>query len=240
MDIREIISHFQIDDTVKEYAAFGSGHINDTIRVKFEGDSPDVVLQRINVSIFPDPYGLMENAVGVTDYLRKKLKAEGRDWERGTLTFVPLKEGGWVLDDGEGGFWRMSLLVPHTMSYDLAENAEMFRSSGEAFGQFMADLSDYPADTLHEVIPDFHNTVKRFATFRRSLAADVKGRAASCQKEIQFVLDHEALAHAIVDRMEDGSLPVRVTHNDTKINNILMDETTGESVCIVDLDTVSQ
>ena len=238
MDVQKIIDQFQLNDTVTEAKVFGSGHINDTIRVRFANGTPDVVLQRLNVSIFPDPVGLMENAVRVTQFLRKKLEQEGGDAERGTLTFIQAKDGGWTYQDEEGGVWRASYLIPHTMSYDLAENAEMFRSSGAAFGKFMADLSDYPAETLHEVIPNFHNTVKRFETFRRSLEADVKGRAASCQPEIEFVLAHEGLAHEIVDRIADGRLPLRVTHNDTKINNILMDATTGESVCIVDLDTV--
>ena len=238
MRIEDIVRQFQVEDEIVSCDAFGSGHINDTLRVRFSGDTPDMVLQKINVSIFPDPYGLMENAVHVTDFLREKLKKEGRDYERGTLAFVPTKDGRWIFDDGEGGFWRMSKLVPRTMSYDLAENAEMFRSSGQAFGQFMADLNDFPAKTLHEVIPNFHNTVKRFETFRKSLEKDVMGRADSCREEIEFVLSHEALCHEIVDRIEKGILPLRVTHNDTKINNILMDSETGESVCIVDLDTV--
>ena len=238
MNVQKIIDHFQLDDIVTEAQAFGSGHINDTIRVRFAHGTPDVVLQRLNTSIFPDPAGLMENAVHVTEFLRDKLRKEGGDWERGTLTFVPVKDGGWIYQDEDGGVWRASYLIPGTMSYDLAENAEMFRSSGAAFGKFMADLSDFPAETLHEVIPDFHNTVKRFATFKKALEADVCGRAESCRPEIDFVLSHELLAHEIVDRIADGRLPLRVTHNDTKINNILMDAKTGESVCILDLDTV--
>ncbi len=237
MDVRQIISAFALEGEVVQAQPFGSGHINDTIRVDLtSGES--VVLQKLNTTVFPDPYGLMENSVHVTDFIREKLKARGGDWERGTLQFVPCRDGRWVFDDGENGFWRVSRLVPDTMSYDLAENADMFRSSGAAFGRFMADLADFPAQTLHEVIPDFHNTVKRLETFRRSLEKDVCNRADSCREEIAFVLDHEALAHAIVDRIADGRLPLRVTHNDTKINNILMDAKTGESVCIIDLDTV--
>ncbi len=239
MDYSEIMAQFAVKGTVESALPFGSGHINDTIRVHFaKEETPDVVLQRLNTSIFPDPVGLMENSVGVTNFLREKLKREGRDAERGTLRFIPLKNGAWCYEDPAGGWWRAAYLVPDTITYDLAENADMFRSTGRAFGQFMADLADYPAQTLHEVIKDFHNTVKRFETFEKAVQEDIAGRAASCRREIEFVLARRELASFIVDRIADGRLPLRVTHNDTKINNILVDVHTGESVCIIDLDTV--
>lgn len=240
MNYSDIIAQFAVEGEFVSAVPFGSGHINDTLLVELKnGDEKvEVVLQRLNTSIFPDPVGLMENSVGVTQYLMKKIEEKGGDVERGTLHFIPLLNGKWCFEDEENKWWRAAYRVKNAMSYDLAENAEMFRSTGVAFGQFMADLADYPAATLHEVIKDFHNTAKRFETFEKALEADVVGRAADCKPEIDFVLRHKELASFIVDRIADGRLPLRVTHNDTKINNILVDADTGESVCIIDLDTV--
>lgn len=239
MDYSNIIAQFDIEGEVEYAVPFGSGHINDTLHVHLKGEKPeDIILQRLNTSIFPDPVGLMENSVRVTQYLRGKIAEKGGDVERGTLQFIPLKNGAWCYEDPEGNCWRATYMVKNTKSYDLAENAEMFRSTGAAFGQFMADLAEYPADTLHEVIKDFHNTAKRYETFEKAVQEDVAGRVKDCGPEIEFVRQRKELAYSIVDRIADGRLPLRVTHNDTKINNILVDADTGESVCIIDLDTV--
>ena len=237
---KEVIENFQFEGEYTEGIPYGSGHINDTFRVTFQhkGETKRYILQRMNNQIFLNPEELMENVVGVTSWLRKKIVENGGEPERETLNLVPAKDGKAFYKDSEGEYWRVYLFIEGAKTYDLVENQEDFYQSAVAFGRFQGLLADYPAETLHETIQDFHNTVKRLDTFKKAVEADGCGRAAQVQEEIQFVLDREALAHKLCDMQAEGKLPLRVTHNDTKLNNIMIDDKTGEGICVIDLDTI--
>lgn len=237
---KEVIENFQFEGEYTEGIPYGSGHINDTFRVTFQhkGETKRYILQRMNNQIFLNPEELMENVVGVTSWLRKKIVENGGEPERETLNLVPAKDGKAFYKDSEGEYWRVYLFIEGAKTYDLVENQEDFYQSAVAFGRFQGLLADYPAETLHETIQDFHNTVKRLDTFKKVVEADGCGRAAQVQEEIQFVLDREALAHKLCDMQAEGKLPLRVTHNDTKLNNIMIDDETRKAICVIDLDTV--
>lgn len=237
---KEVIENFQFEGEYTEGIPYGSGHINDTFRVTFQhkGETKRYILQRMNNQIFLNPEELMENVVGVTSLLRKKIVENGGEPERETLNLVPAKDGKAFYKDSEGEYWRVYLFIEGAKTYDLVENQEDFYQSAVAFGRFQGLLADYPAETLHETIQDFHNTVKRLDTFKKAVEADGCGRAAQVQEEIQFVLDREALAHKLCDMQAEGKLPLRVTHNDTKLNNIMIDDETRKAICVIDLDTV--
>ncbi len=237
---KEVIENFQFEGEYTEGIPYGSGHINDTFRVTFQhkGETKRYILQRMNNQIFLNPEELMENVVGVTSWLRKKIVENGGEPERETLNLVPAKDGKAFYKDSEGEYWRVYLFIEGAKTYDLVENQEDFYQSAVAFGRFQGLLADYPAETLHETIQDFHNTVKRLDTFKKAVEADGCGRVAQVQEEIQFVLDREALAHKLCDMQAEGKLPLRVTHNDTKLNNIMIDDETRKAICVIDLDTV--
>ncbi len=239
--IDEAIANFKYEGTLVEDRPYGNGHINDTFLLIFDrgdGEKVKMILQRMNKTVFPKPVELMENIMGVTSYLRKKIEENGGDPDRETLTVVPTLEGQPYFVDSEGDYWRSYLFIEGATCYDQAENEEDFYQSAVAFGNFQRLLADYPAETLHETIEGFHNTKKRFATFKKAVEEDVMGRAASVQKEIQFVLDREDVADYFTDLLEKGELPLRVTHNDTKLNNIMIDDETRKAICVIDLDTV--
>lgn len=239
--IDEAIANFRYEGILVSDRAYGSGHINDTFLLTFdcgeEGES-QMILQRMNKHVFPRPVELMENIKGVTSYLRKKIEENGGDPDRETLTVIPTVDGAPYFVDTEGDYWRSYLFITDATSYDQVEKVEDFYQSAVAFGNFQRLLADYPADTLHETIEGFHNTKKRFAVFKKAVEEDVAGRAASVQKEIQFVLDREEAAGCLCDLLEKGEVPLRVTHNDTKLNNIMIDDHTGKAICVIDLDTV--
>ncbi len=239
-EIMEVISKFEFDGTFEECIPFGSGHINDTFLLTYttaEGMKYSI-LQRMNKSVFANPEELMENVKGVTSWLRKKIQENGGDVERETLNLVSDKEGHPYYKDSMGEYWRVYLFIENATCFDLVENENDFYQSAVAFGHFQRLLADYPAETLHETIKDFHNTVVRFQNFCKSVETDVCGRAADVQKEIQFVMEREKLAHVLCDLQAEGKLPLRVTHNDTKLNNVMIDDQTGKAICVIDLDTV--
>ena len=239
-ELLEVISGFDFGGELEEVGIFGNGHINETYCAVFSTDTgkKKFILQKMNHQIFKDPVGLMENISGVTSWLKKKIQENGGDVERETLNIVNDREGSPYLVDKEGEYWRAYLFIEGATCFDQVENDEDFYQSALAFGNFQRLLSDYPAETLHETIPDFHNTVKRFGDFKKAVAEDACGRAADVQKEIQFVLEREQLAHTLVDLQKAGKLPLRVTHNDTKLNNIMIDDVTHKGICVIDLDTV--
>lgn len=239
--ITEALDQFQIEGALEEYGVFGSGHINDTYRLTFAepgGEKKDYILQRMNREIFTKPDELMENVVGVTSFLRKKIVEKGGDPDRETLNIVPTKAGNSYFTDSYGECWRVYKFIEDAVSYDAVENPDDFYQSAVSFGNFQHLLADYPAHTLHETIKGFHDTKARFATFKKAVEEDAAGRAASVQDEIQFVLDHEEVANILGDMLESGTLPLRVTHNDTKLNNIMIDKATRKGICVIDLDTV--
>lgn len=237
----EAIAHFQYEGVLASEGPYGSGHINDTFLLTFdvEGEGKrNVILQRMNNEVFSDPVGLMENIVGVTSYLRKKIIDNGGDPDRETLNVIPTVDGKDYYVDEAGDYWRSYKFITDATSYDKVEKPEHFYQSAVAFGHFQCMLADYPAETLHETIAGFHDTKARFATFKKVVEEDVMGRAASVEKEIQFVLEHEDVANYFSDLLAKGEIPLRVTHNDTKLNNIMIDNETGKGICVIDLDTV--
>ena len=231
-DLNSILKQYGMDT---EGTPFGNGHINDTYILPGE---PRKILQRINTSVFRDPNAVMENVCAVTAYLSDIIRKEGGDPMRETLTVVPTVDGRSYCMTPEGDVYRMYLFIENAVSLDRADDPETFAMSARAFGRFQKQLADFPAHTLHEVIPNFHNTADRLRQFREALEKDAVGRAASVKPEIEFVLSHADCVSRVVDGIADGSIPLRVTHNDTKLNNVMLDEVTHEPVCVIDLDTV--
>lgn len=231
---------FALPGPVKSCTRYGSGHINDTFLLVCDVDGTDrkYILQRMNHEVFKDPVGLMKNVTGVTSFLRKKIIASGGDPDRETLNVVMTKDGESYYKDSLGNYWRVYLFIEGATCYDQVEKPEDFYQSGKAFGHFQRMLSDYPAEELTETIPGFHDTPKRFETFKQAVKDDICGRAAGVQDEIRFVMEREADTHAAADLLAAGKIPLRVTHNDTKLNNIMIDDKTGEAICIIDLDTI--
>ena len=240
--LHEVIQAFQLDGEVYDIKAnYGEGHINSTNKVYVRTDSGDelaYIFQRINKEAFRKPVEVMENLVGVTSYLADVIKQEGGDPERETLRFLQTHAGEPYHVDSEGEYWRAYVFIDDVDTYQQAESAEDFARSGQAFARFNARLADYPVETLHETIPQFHHTPKRFRDFMQAVAADSEGRVAGAQEEINFVRAREEECGILVDLQEAGELPQRVTHNDTKLNNVLFDKETGEGLCVIDLDTV--
>lgn len=238
--VHEAIDGFKLPGELKECIRYGSGHINDTYRLTYETPqgTKRYILQRMSKSIFKKPVELMENVSGVTAWLRKKIIENGGNPERETLTLVKSNDGLPYFVDSTGEYWRVYLFIEGADRYDAVKDDNDFYQSAVAFGHFQRLLADYPAETLHETIKDFHNTPDRLEKFKKAVAEDVCGRAASVQKEIDFILEREELTHALYDLQLDGRLPLRVTHNDTKLNNIMIDDETGKAICVIDLDTV--
>ena len=239
--LQEALSAYDFGGTVESTSRFGEGHINDTFRVdarRPDGSVCRSILQRVSPVAFKEPDKLMENIVNVTEHLSREITRLGGDPTRETLSVLRTRDGAASVTDSTGGVWRAFPFVEGTVCYQSAETPELFAASGRAFGRFQRLLGDYPAQTLHETIPNFHNTEDRLQKFKAVLAADPLGRAKDCGPEIQFVLDREADCSVALNAMREGTLPLRVTHNDTKLNNVLMDEKTHEGLCIIDLDTV--
>ena len=211
---------------------YGDGHINRTYLVICE-KGERYILQRISTAAFHDIPGLMENISGICAALDK----EGSD-PRSCLHLVPVSDGSLWLTDEQGEYWRMYEFISDSMCLQEAETPSDFYESAVAFGRFQRMLRDYPSSTLHETIPDFHNTIDRYRIFREAIAEDTCGRAACVQKEIAFFLDREEAGGRLQRMREKGELPVRVTHNDTKLNNVLLDQSTRKALCVIDLDTV--
>lgn len=236
-----IAAGFEIEGRVVAAAPLGSGHVNETYAVTLAtGTGAErYVLQRINGHVFADPEAMMANVLAVTRHLRAGLEAEGvADLERRTLTWVAAHAGGWLHRDGEGAAWRACRFIEGARSHDVPASPPEAYEAARAFGYFQRRLLDLPASSLGETLPGFHHTVERLAAFRVVLAADALGRAASCREEIELALSHEELAGSLLALAERGEVPVRVTHNDCKVNNVLLDEATGEGLCVIDLDTV--
>lgn len=213
------------------------GLIN-TTRVIYTDAGIRYILQKINTAVFKKPNEVMENISAVTEHLREKIRASGGDETRETLTVIRTKDGKLFYTDENGGAWRMYDFIEHALCYDSAASPELFGRVGKAFGNFQRQLSDFNAEKLYEAIPKFHDAENRFRDFKVALERDAAGRRSLCEDEIAFVLEREATCSYIVSRLRDGRLPLRVTHNDTKLNNIMIDNKSGEGVCVIDLDTV--
>ena len=231
-----VVRQFQLPGECVSAVPFGNGHINDTYRVVcLEGGREHrAILQRINTQIFRNPDALMSNIERVTSHLAAQV-AHLPDADRRVTRLIPTKEdgAGW-LRDAEGGCWRAYRFIDGATSIDNVTSTHQAFQAARAFGQFQSHLATLPEPRLFDTIPDFHNTPKRFAALEAAIRADVAHRAQSVQAEIDFALARKPIASVLLD----AGLPERVTHNDTKLNNALLDDNTGEGICIVDLDTV--
>ncbi len=232
---RAIAGQFQLAGEFVSAEPFGSGHINDTYRVAFAagGAANRYILQRLNHAVFPNPLAVMENLQRVTAHLAQKFAGQP-DAVRRALTLVPARDGNFFYRDAAGNFWRVFPFIANTRTVDAVETPAQAFAAAQVFGQFQKMLADLPAPRLHATIPDFHHTPKRLAALEKALAADVCNRAALAKPEIEFALRRRAICRVLLD----ANLPERVTHNDTKINNVLLDAATGAGVCVIDLDTV--
>ncbi len=238
--IREAIGFLTFEGEPVSWERYGSGHINDTFRLicKTKEQEKHYILQRINHDVFKDPVSLMRNIEGVTSFLRERIKVQGGDPERETLNVIKSRDGKGYCRDSEGNYWRGYIFIDGATTYDKVRDPQDFYQSGKAFGRFKGLLAEYPADELVETIPNFHNTPVRLQTFKEAVESDVCGRAHLVEKEIRFIFDREKEASIVMDMLKDGSLSLCVTHNDTKLNNIMIDDATGEALCVVDLDTI--
>ncbi len=239
--IEEVIRQFAMEGKLLDAQPYGNGHINDTYLLTFgmeQGRERRYILQRMNQNVFHNPRQLMENVVRVTEYLRDVITAEGGDPDRETLNVIRTVKGDFFYEDASHDSWRMYLYVEGTLCLEKVEKAEDFYDSGVAFGRFQKMLSAFPVEQLQETIPDFHNTPVRFQNFQKAVREDRLGRAAGAEAEIRFVLSREKEVSVLTDLLREGKLPLRVTHNDTKLNNVLFDRETGKVLCVIDLDTV--
>ncbi|WP_317367279.1 aminoglycoside phosphotransferase family protein [uncultured Tyzzerella sp.] len=245
MDIKEkvelVIKQFDLQGEIIGKSTLEKGHINDTFCIEYRLDNNIIkryILQRINTNIFKNVDELMENVFNVTSHLKKKILENSGDVERETLSIIKTRDGKNYYKSDEGDYWRVYNFVEDTITYDLVENVQDFYESAVAFGNFQMLLSDFPANTLYETIPNFHNTVDRLDKLKEAIKNDVVGRVKDVKDEIDFVLDREKDCHIICDLLNKNEIPLRVTHNDTKLNNILIDTKTKKAICVIDLDTV--
>lgn len=229
---------FELDAVPTHAEAHGSGHINDTFALtcrSAQGLTRRYLLQRINGRIFRDIPALMENIARVTRHARSRLPAAGG--ER-ALSLIPGRDGGAFTRDETGAAWRCYDFIEGARTYDLLERPEQAREAAAAFGRFQGLLADLPAPRLHETIPAFHHTRRRFESFVEILRRDPARRAAAAREEITFAAAREPTVDRLLDQHARGVLPERITHNDTKLNNVMLDDATGRAVCVIDLDTV--
>jgi len=239
--LAKVFRAFEIQGDFVSGARYGSGHINETYAVTVDqaGQQVRYLFQRLNTTIFKDPVGLMANVANVTGHIRRKLEGAGEvEASRRVLTLIRTREAGYFLDDPEQGFWRAYLFIEGAQTYDLLETSEQAFQAARSFGTFQRLLADYNGPRLSDTIPFFHHTVRRFEALREAVAADPLGRGKAAEAEIDFALSREALAGQLLRLQASGAIPERITHNDTKFNNVMLDDVSGEGVCVLDLDTV--
>ena len=230
--MREIAEQFCLEGKPVRCERHGNGHINETYFVRT--DKPrEYILQRMNTQVFPDVEGLMRNVAAVSAYLRR-----GCDDPRRVLTLVPARDGASFYRAPDGGCWRVFDFISGGVCLEQADSARDMRECGAGFGAFQRQLADFPAHTLTETIPRFHDTPERFRQLRRAIEEDRAGRLKDVRAEVEAYLSREAEADALTRLHREGVLPTRVTHNDTKINNIMLDAQTRTALCVIDLDTV--
>ena len=240
-DLATIVRSFPLLGRFREGTPYGSGHINDTFAVTFDqaGRPVRYILQRINHRIFKDVPALMQNISRVTAHATLKAgERGGEDAARRALTLVPALDGKPWHRDADGGWWRCYLFIEGARTHDIIENPRQAREAARAFGEFQQLLVDLPGGRLHETIPNFHHTRGRFETLQRAAARDEQGRAAEARAELEFVRARESEVDRLLDLQARGEMPERITHNDTKLNNVMIDDATQEGVCVIDLDTV--
>ena len=238
---RNMARGFRIAGKLVDAVPYGSGHINDTYAATFEaaGATRRYVLQRINHDLFQNVDALMENVMRVTGHVRAKLaETPDADPDRETLTIVPTVDDNAFLRTPEGDFWRAYVFIEDARTRDVLTDPSQAYEAAKAFGRFQRFLADLPAPTLHETIPNFHHTPMRLAALERAVAEDSRNRAQACLADIDFALSRRAITDKVTTALETGALPWRITHNDTKVNNVLLDNRTQRAICVIDLDTV--
>ncbi len=233
--LQPLFAAFDTNDVFLSAEAYGSGHINDTYKIS--GAVGAYTLQRINTNVFKDPDRTMENIIGITDHIAGKYRSLGIDPDRRTLRVIKTVDGG-LCHHSAYGVYRMYNFVDSVKIYRILNDESIFYRAALAYGKFQSMLADYPADKLHETIKDFHNTPKRYKNLRQAVNDDKVSRVGSVLREIEYFDNNADFYSVVTDALADGTVPLRVTHNDTKLDNILFDESTDEGICIIDLDTV--
>jgi hypothetical protein len=237
----DISRQFQIYGEILHAETCKIGHINETYTATYNqgGTLVRYIHQKINRSVFKDPVSVMDNLVRVTRHIRMKLEQRGvKDVTRKVITVIPTREGRPYYCDPQGEYWRSFVFVERTQTFESVESPQQAFEAGKAFGKFQELVADLPSPRLQETIPYFHNTRKRFAALQQAIAEDPCNRAQAAAKEIQFALQHESLVDVLLNAQTAGQIPERITHNDTKFNNVMLDAQNGEEMCVVDLDTV--
>lgn len=240
-DIAKVAAAFDMRGEFLGAESYGSGHINDTYAACYDqGGSPvRYIHQRINHSIFKDPPSLMDNVNRVTEHQRRKLIEIGSDdLTRRALTLIPTLDGESFYKDEDGNFWRTYIFVEKAQTYDQIENTDQAFQAAKAFGEFQKQLCDLPGERLHETIPAFHDTRSRFEVLQEAIDGDTHNRASDVSEEIEFACARAPIVGVLMDLQSEGLIPEVTTHNDTKLNNVMIDDKTNEGVCVIDLDTV--
>ncbi len=240
-ELMSVLKQFGITGPDIKTVQITNGNINDTYWINLGGNRPKALaylLQRINHNVFKTPEQVMENIINLTAFLREKIRDEGGDPARETLHFLPTLDGNYLYHSPKGDYWRICYYIKGARTYQTAQNPKHLYYAGKAYGKFLRLLSDYPAQSLYETIPGFHNTPKRVTSLIEAVNNDPVNRAVNAKKEIDFLLKRQDIASLVVDMLDENLIPTRVTHNDTKFNNVLIDKKSGVGICVIDLDTV--
>lgn len=240
-ELIEIIDNFDFDGDFVDVKEFGSGHINKTYIVKFNtpNGEQNYVLQRVNDNVFKNIDELMRNVFSVTSYLRGIIRGYGGDPDRETLHYIKTKDGHRYYTHSDNSYYRSYVFVRDSISYDTADTPEVFKSSGQAFGRFQRLLADFDVESITETIPHFHDTLWRYENeFLPAVEQNLSGRLDTCKDEVEFVKSYADVMGRLTSMIKTGELPIRVTHNDTKLNNVMFDKDTKQCICVIDLDTV--
>jgi len=240
-NIKAVFEKFVTGAEFFDAKPYGSGHINDTFAVRCKGESSQFsyILQRINNNIFPNPEELMDNIARITEHIRKKLEQQNtEEIDRKVMTVIRCEDSRPYYIDEHQRYWRMYIFIQNARTYDVIESLDQAREAAKSFGEFQEMLADLPSPALYEVLPGFHDGQKRLAAFKKAVRNDVCSRASQAAAEIKFVNEHKWIFDKVSELIEKEQVPVRITHNDTKINNVMLDDVTGEGICVIDLDTV--
>ena len=239
--LQDISRQFQIYGEILHAETCKIGHINETYSATYDqgGTRVRYIHQKINTTVFKNPAALMKNLMRVTTHLRQKLETRGvRDLTRRSLVVVPTREGKSFYRNGSGDCWRTFVFVEGVQTFEAVQSPEQAFEAGKAFGEFQSLLVDLPGERLSETIPDFHHTRKRFEALRKAIEADHLNRAHHAKAEIEFAMGREPVVDVMLQALSKRKIPERITHNDTKFNNVMLDVATGTAMCVVDLDTV--
>ncbi len=240
-DLQHISRQFQIYGEIQHAETFKIGHINETYSATYDqgGNRVRYIHQKINKTVFKEPPAVMKNLVRVTAHIRNKLEAQkAADITRRSLIVIPTRDGQSYYFNGDGEYWRTFVFVEGVQTFEAVQTPKQACEAGRAFGEFQAHLADLAGERLLETIPDFHNTVKRFKALQEAIEKDHYNRCKDAKQEIEFALKREPMVGVIVEAMAKGRIPERITHNDTKFNNVMLDMKSGAAMCVVDLDTV--